>query len=243
VHTYSGIIFDVSETAKHPFPTQGDQSLARGRGEPDRPIARLADPSTQLGFQGDMLAALEQSVEETGLTATQKLYLKRFAKYGYKGKACASAGITAQMPSLWRRHEEYGQEFSAAEAMIQEALVEQLEESVDARAFLGYLEPVFGQLGKPEIEEREITKEDGGTTTVVKEVVQRFTGIVGYKRMFDSQLAQFRLKALAPDRYAERRKTELTGAGGGPVQVAPVVDRLSSQLARLNAPKEDDQQS
>ena len=234
----------MSEKPSTPVPVSGDPKLARAGADSDRPIARLADPSTQLGFQGDMLEALCQTVEESALTPTQKLYLKRFAKYGYKGKACAAAGVSLSMPSLWRRHEEHGREFSAVEQVILDALVEQLEESVDCRAFLGYLEPVFGQLGKPEIEEREVFK-DGETQTVVKEVVQRFTGIVGYKRMFDSQLAQFRLKALAPDRYADRRKTELSGPGGGPVLIAPVVDRLGSQLARMNAKDAEtvDQQS
>jgi hypothetical protein len=225
------IIVGVSENAKTPPPARRDQSLARASGETDRPIARLEDPSTRLGFQGDMLEAMEQSVEESGLTPSMKLYLKRFAKYGYKGKACAAAGLSAQMPSVWRKHEEYGQEFSAVEALITEALVEQLEESVDARAFLGYLEPVFGQMGYP-----EVTEDEKGRTI-------KYTGIVGYKRMFDSQLAQFRLKALAPDKYAERRKTELTGANGGPVQIAPVVDRLSGQLAKLNEKQPDDEQS
>jgi hypothetical protein len=231
--------------ADAPSDPKQDHKLARRAREAQdleldsaRPIARLEDPSTRLGLEGEVLQAIEQTVNESGLPITMRVYLKRFAKHGYKGKACASAGVTAQMPSVWRRHEEYGQEFAALEAVIQETLVEQLEESVDARAFLGYLEPVFGTLARPEIEEHE-TRDGKGT--VVKEVLHRFTGVVGYKRMFDAQLAQFRLKALAPDKYAERRKTELTGANGGPVQIAPVVDRLSGQLARLQKQRDEPQ--
>jgi hypothetical protein len=233
--------------ADAPSSPKQDQKLARATREardleldPQRPITRLEDPSTRLGLEGEVLQAIEQTVNESGLTATQRLYLKRFARYGYKGKACAAAGVTLQMPSLWRKHEEYGQEFAALESIISEALVEQLEESVDARAFLGYLEPVFGTLARPEIEEHE-TRDGKGTVT--KEVLHRFTGVVGYKRMFDAQLAQFRLKALAPDKYAERRKTELTGKDGGPVQIAPVVDRLSSQLARLQKQRDEPQEA
>lgn len=218
-----------------------DSKLARASREDSIQEQRLADPSTSLGFQGEMLQAVCESVDQTGLTATQKLYLKKLAKFGYKGKALAACGLSLSMPYLWRKHQEQGEEFTATEALVVEALVERLEESVDCRAFLGYDVPVYGTLGKPEIEEREIETERDGVVTKVKEVVHRFTGVVGVKREFDSQLAQFRLKALAPDRYADRRKTELTGRDGGPIEIAPVIDRLSGQLAKLAAPVVADQ--
>jgi len=210
------------------IPGQSSQDLARAEG---RPIARLEDPSTHVGLPEDQCLAVDAAVDEAELLPTMRRYLKAFARTGYKNKACVFAGVTNQNPPLWRRHESYGQAFSALESIVQEALVERLEESVDVRAFLGYLEPVFGALGRPEIEEREVAGDEKGA--VVKEVVHRFTGIVGYKRMFDAQLAQFRLKALAPEKYAERRKTELSGPGGGPITIAPVVDRLSGQLERM----------
>lgn len=223
----AGIIERVTDSTPT-SPRQQDQKLARAKG--GNSMQRLDDPSTHVGLEPAMIESVAATVEASPLLPSMKAYLVAFARHGYKGKACAAAGVTAQMPHWWRKHEEHGEAFRELEQIVQDALVERLEESVDVRGFLGYLEPVFGSLGRPEIEERET---QDGKGTVVKEVVQRFTGVVGYVRKFDNQLAMFRLKALAPEKYAERRKTELSGPGGGPVQVAPVVDRLSTQLERM----------
>lgn len=69
--------------------------------------------------------------------------------------------------------------------------MERLEGEADDRAVRGVMVPVVGRIG------------DGQD------------GVIATERKPSDQLLMFRLKALAPDRYRERR--ELTGAGGKPL--------------------------
>lgn len=92
------------------------------------------------------------------------------------------------------------------ETYARQVFVEALEQEVDRRAFVGNLEPVYGK-----------------------------TGLQGYVRKFSDQLAMFRLKALDPDKYADRKKTELSGPGQGPIQMQPVVAQLEEKVEAIIA--------
>lgn len=105
--------------------------------------------------------------------------------------ACASARMSTQTAYLLRLdNPEFRAAWEQAKAEGEEALVTNLEDEADRRAFNGYLEPVF------------------------HEGVQ-----VGSKCRYSDTLLIFRLKALRPDRYRERAETQLTGPGGGPVRL------------------------
>jgi hypothetical protein len=167
-----------------------------------------ADAEALAGF----LAAIEQEARE--LEPRQRVYLYAFARRGYKMAAAAYAGVSASTLTRWRKESD---RFRELEATAQEVWVERMEQEFDRRGLVGVLKPVFGKLAGGR---------DAGT------------GVVGHVREYSDTLAVMRLKALAPDRYAERRKTELTGAGGGPVQMQPVTERLADALNRLREANE-----
>lgn len=135
--------------------------------------------------------------------ARMQTFLLALARLSYQTKACAVTGINSWTVRNWRKGHP---RFTEYESIALEAFVEVMEQEADRRGMEGWLEPVFSHK----------------------------TGeMLGHVRKFDSRLLEMRLKALDPDKYADRRKTELTGANGGPIQVQPVIDTLREKLDRL----------
>lgn len=143
-----------------------------------------------------------EHLREAGLTPKQAAYLVALARCGRKFKAMEAVPVNYISVRRWREQPV----FKELETLAIDLWVEALEERVDARAFEGVLEPVIGRVGKDQ------------------------DGIITHVRRYSDQLALARLRALAPERYAERRKTELSGPDGGPIQLQPVVNRLRDKL-------------
>jgi hypothetical protein len=162
-----------------------------------------ADPDALAGF----LAALEREAQE--LEPRQRVFLYAFARGGYKMLAASYAGVSASTLTRWRKESD---RFRELESVAQDVWVERMEQELDRRGFVGVLKPVFGKLAGGR---------DAGT------------GVVGHVREYSDSLAALRIKALAPERYAERRKNEHAGPGGGPIQMQPVAERLADALQRL----------
>jgi hypothetical protein len=58
---------------------------------------------------------------------------------------------------------------------------------------------------------------------------------VGRVREYSDTLMIFMLKARRPERFKDRVAQELTGPGGGPIEVDSPIDRIASRLAGLAA--------
>lgn len=123
-----------------------------------------------------------------GSTAWKKPFLARLEECGNVLRTCEALGISRNRAYEERdADEDFRREWLAA----LDAYVERLEGEADDRAVRGVMVPVVGRIG------------DGQD------------GVIATERKPSDQLLMFRLKALAPDRYRERR--ELTGAGGKPL--------------------------
>lgn len=102
--------------------------------------------------------------------------------------------------------------FAALEEDARLFILEVFETEVDRRAFVGYPEDVYGR-----------------------------GGLLGTITKYSDNLATLRLKAIAPEKYADRKKTEHTGRDGGPIQVQPVVERLAQRLDAIALRREQQQ--
>ena len=58
-------------------------------------------------------------------------------------------------------------------------------------------------------------------------VFNREGEIIGYRK--SDRLLEFMLRARDPDTYAERRRTEVTGADGGPIQSESLVSEMTPE--------------
>lgn len=118
----------------------------------------------------------------------QEPFLKALEEVGNVWKACGMVGVSrAAVYACRDEDEEFRKRWKDALGVY----VERLEAEADERATVGLLVPVVGRVG------------DG------------CDGIIGTERKPSDQLLMFRLKAVAPDKYRERR--EVTGAGGKPL--------------------------
>lgn len=123
-----------------------------------------------------------------GSTAWRPLFLRTLEECGNVLRTCEAIGISRPRAYEARdADEDFRREWLAA----LDAYVERLEGEADDRAVRGVMVPVVGRIG------------DGQD------------GVIATERKPSDALLMFRLKALAPDRYRERR--ELTGAGGKPL--------------------------
>ena len=96
-------------------------------------------------------------------------------------------------------------EFEAQVKAAKVKAVEALEDEAHRRAFEGIEEPI----------------------------VSPRHGVIGYTRVYSDRLAEFLLKAHAPQKYRERTSLELTGKDGGPVQLD--VAQREARLAQIVA--------
>ncbi|HQN10229.1 MAG TPA: hypothetical protein PK569_21915 [Thermoanaerobaculia bacterium] len=115
-------------------------------------------------------------------------FLKALEELGNVFRACQVVGVARNAVYEFRDEDE---EFRKRWKEALDVYVERLEAEADERATRGLLVPVVGRIG------------DG------------CDGIIGTERKPSDPLLMFRLKALAPDRYRERR--EVTGKDGKPL--------------------------
>jgi len=147
------------------------------------------------------------------IAARQKSYLLNLAASSYIQRSALAAGTSGVVVRRWRDTLPW---FAEMENLALAAYAERLEAIADLRAIEGWEEPVFG-------------RDEGQHAGTVQ---------VGTVRKYDHGLLMFRLKALLPDKYADRKKTELTGKDGGPVQLQPVIDTLRDRLDRMRSLRE-----
>lgn len=166
-------------------------------------VVRAARQDAYQSFKSAILEDTFFASLRPDVAARMQTYLLALVKLSYQTKACAVVGINAWAVRRWRK--EYPR-FIEYEQVALESFVEVMEQEADRRAIEGWLEPVWSHKTGQKL---------------------------GHIRKYDSRLLETRLRALAPDKYADRRKTELTGKDGGPVQVQPVMESLKEKLDRL----------
>ncbi len=180
-------------------------------------------------------SARSDALELSTRRARMKTWLAIFSQSGNIRLACEAISITRAAYYYWMEQsagdnpnpnfcllEEDGTlvPFSvAADEAAQEA-ADRLEEEVHRRAVIGVEEQVFGTMGRPEIKVM-----DNGTE---REVIHRFTGVVGVRKNYSDNLLMFLLKARRPAEFRENVKVEHNH--GGKVEIESARDRLAGKL-------------
>lgn len=95
------------------------------------------------------------------------------------------------------------QAYREAYQRARQTILEQMEREVDRRAFQGVKEPIVGG-----------------------------SRIIGHKRVYSDRLAELRLKAMAPDRYAERSEVRQQTTGAVLHMAAPDLTSLPAEERR-----------
>lgn len=184
--------------------TPRDARVSTDAGGKDSTAQEIDRAATLLGaLAGDprpFVAAFDFELNASGLSGRKRAFLYTLVRMSYKGKAYAYAGVAPSTVSAWRKNDAI---FSALEQLAEALHLEALEAEADRRAFEGVLKPVFGKLEG---------KEAG-------------SGIIGYIREYDSALLQFRMRAIAPEKYRERADKDKGGAS------QPDVEQLRTDLA------------
>ena len=116
----------------------------------------------------------------------KRAFLKAHATTGNITKSAQAAEIDRQLHYHWLKNDtDYAAAFNDTKGQYQE----KLEAEADRRAVEGVKEPVFGRDGK------QIKDENGEPV---------------YRYRYSDNLLMFRLKGIDPDKYAERRKINVT---------------------------------
>lgn len=149
---------------------------------------RSAPAAFRPPLEDELAPAVPPKSWPAGSTAWRPLFLRTLEECGNVLRTCETVGVSRAHAYVERdADEDFRREWAAA----LDAYVERLEGEADDRAVRGVMVPVVGRIG------------DGQD------------GVIATERKPSDALLMFRLKALAPDRYRERR--ELTGAGGKPL--------------------------
>lgn len=169
------------------------------------PDEELDDPSAYVS--GEAISALHLELQDAKLEPKQRAYILALAMTGGRTfRAACLAHVAMRTVGTWRRD---SNEFAEMEQRAQRIWVETLEQEADRRAFVGVEKPVFGSLG-----------------------TGMGSGEVGRIREYSDRLLEFRLRALDPDKYADRKKTEHSGPGGGAIPIEAVRNELAEKFAR-----------
>ena len=143
----------------------------------------------------------------------QRVFLDHFRQYGNISMSARHAGIERTTVYWWQEHDE---DFPLAFEQAKVEAVERLEEEARRRAVDGTERLKFGQGGRV--------------------IIDPDTGLPYREREYSDTLLIFLLKGLMPDRYAERRKSEVSGPNGGPVQIRTYADMSDDDIdAKLKA--------
>lgn len=160
----------------------------------------------------------------------QRAFLAAYRLTASLTRAAEAARVQRGLHYRWLEDAEYAAEFERAK----EEAAQTLEDEAIRRAHQGVDEPLSykGQLSYPErrasnVETREeITIVDTSSPPVAV-------------RKYSDTLLQFLLKGFRPEKYRDRGSVELTGAGGGPIEL---VERLAAARQRM-AQREDASES
>jgi hypothetical protein len=155
----------------------------------------------------------------------QSAFLAAFRVTASITAAAEAVGIERQMHYRWLKEDpEYSPAFEAA----RDDAAQTLEDEAVRRAYHGVFEPTVyqGEFVYPRIEKEVVDQETGEVTKLVVNAETPY----GMRKYSDS-LLMFLLKGARPDKYRETWKGELTGPGGGPLEI---VQRLEAARKRLN---------
>ena len=111
--------------------------------------------------------------------------------------ACRVAGVHRTTTYAWGK--EGDQDYNAALAVAEELGIKAAEAEAWKRGTEGSVEDVYGSLGQG-----------------------LGSGVVGQKRVKSDTMLIFMLKGAAPQKYRENTSHEISGPGGGPLQIEAV---------------------
>lgn len=146
----------------------------------------------------------------------QKKFLKAFAETGNVKHSCKIAGIDRSLYYYWRDNDE---DFKAQLPDVLQDANDTLEFAAYERAVQGIEEPVVSQ-GQLVYEYEQVVDETTGKFLFAdngKPLLKRVRQVT--KRVYSDSLLTTLLKARLPEKYRDRQSVELTGKGGGPLQV------------------------
>ena len=129
--------------------------------------------------------------------AKKRAFLLALTTTPILGAACLAAGISKPTPFNWLKSGD--EAFIAAYKVARELGIRAAEDEAWKRATDGTVEDVYGSLG-----------------------AGLGTGVVGQRRVKSDTMLIFMLKAAAPEKYRERYDHQITGKGGGPVEISRV---------------------
>lgn len=162
-------------------------------------------------------------VPDVVLEAEKRVFLRELALTGRIAHSAAAAGHHR----VWahqQRHKDPG--FSAGWEEALATYAEALEAEAERRAAKGVAKPLFHQ-GQPVFLTRTVIGEDGQPMKDengrdIRELVRDENGqpIQAVEYTYSDALLNTLLKGNLPKKYRENASVELTGADGGPVQVA-----------------------
>lgn len=166
-----------------------------------------------------------------------KILLEHHAAGGNIGLSCKAAGIGRGTLYYWLEqsadHETPNPDMSLLDESTgelipfsvlfdeaRESFVDTIEQEIHRRAVEGVDEPIVGTLGRPET----IIDRNGNE----KQVVQKYTGIIGYKKSYSDLLMMFYMKKLNPQ-FRENVKVDVEKTVT--VRVESARERLADKLA------------
>lgn len=134
------------------------------------------------------------------LRPTQINYLAAYVILGSNKYAAQVAGLHPQTPVNWR-NDDYSETYLPYLKMADDMHTEYLEQEVKRRALMGTREPI--------VYKGEVT---------------------GYRRKKSDNLLMFILKGREPEKYRDNARIEVTGEGGGPIEVEFTVPQLNQEV-------------
>lgn len=150
------------------------------------------------------------------------IFFRALAKVGNVSAAAREAGMDRRWVYTLREKDKAFAE--AWDAAIEE-VCDGLEAEAHRRAVQGVVKPLFHQ-GQPIYQYRTVTDDDGqpvkdGNGHDLREVVRDAQGqpVQAVEYTYSDALLMQQLKANLPWKYRESTSVELTGRGGGPLQV------------------------
>lgn len=165
--------------------------------------------------------------------ARMRTWLESFAQLGNIRLACLHAGIHRNTYYWWMDRSsaenppaEYcvdGVPFAQLAEVAADEAADILEREALRRAVDGVEDPVYGTLGTPELVEGKNGEE--------REIVRKYTGVVGSRKVYSDRLLEILLKARRPHVFRENIRVE------GQVEQVHVLDESSRD--RLAAKLQD----
>lgn len=180
-----------------------------------------------------------------GRVSRQGAFLAAFAECGNLTRAAKSAKIERDMHYRWLKDDpDYPALFD--EARVKAA--DLLEEEARRRAVEGVFEPTthkgefvypFKYVDVPDIDEKTgAQKTDPETGAVLWRTKRVYSKVPYGVRKYSDRLLEFLIKGHKPERFREKSSVELTGAGGGAIEIVQQLLEGRKRVAEARAAAE-----